>query len=352
MKSRRNYTPIDGCAQGTPNALRRKLLQMACLAPFSTALVAQGANNPIAVQKLHMFGLRVSDVARSLAFYQQVFGMPIQARIGETVCLQIGAGPRFLALTPTRAGELPGISHIGLSVRDFNTTRIADKLRANGFRENASAATQANSLDRAMQFWQVNDQVIAFADAEGLNIQLCSPSYCGNPTGQCESASPANSGLMALDDINHFTNFMSHAPNTNQFYLNLFGLKYQSYQGPTMPTIGVGDGKQFLMYVGGATEGRPSRPGRIDHVSLSVHDFTVEGIQSKLESIGITPRTDPANTPPLVHWVSLRMPNRGGAEGGTPEVYFSDPDGIHIQLQHLDYCGGGGYLGEECAPLA
>ena len=157
---------------------------------------------------------------------------------------------------------------------------------------------------------------------------------------------------MALQDINHFTNFMSHAPNTNQFYLNLFGLQYLAYQGPTSPTVGVGDGKQFLMFVGGAQEGALTRPGRMDHVSMSVEDFAVEAIQAKLESAGIMPRKEDNDTPALVHWISLRMPNRGGAEGGTPELYFSDPDSIHIQLQHIDYCGGGGYLGDQCAPLA
>jgi len=351
MKSRQSYTSNNGIEQGTANPLRRKLLQFALLAPFSTSLFAQSAGNAIAVQKLHTFGLRVTDVERSVAFYQQVFGMPVQARVGDTVCLQIGDGPRFISLRALRAGEQPGITHIGLSVPNFNTADVSAKLRANGFRENAAAAQQGNALDQSMQYWPVNDQVIAFADAEGLNLQLCAPTYCGNPAGQCQSMPPENSGLMVLDDINHFTNYMSHAPNANQFYLNLFGLQYQSYQGPTMPTVGVGDGKQFLMYVGGAADGRPSNPARIDHVSMSVQDFTVEGIQSKLESIGITPRTDPANTPAMSHWVSLRMPNRGGAEGGTPEVYFSDPDGIHIQLQHIDYCGGGGYLGEDCAPL-
>jgi len=51
---------------------------------------------------------------------------------------------------------------------------------------------------------------------------------------------------------------------------------------------------------------------------------------------------------PLQYYVSLRMPARGGAEGGTPEVYLTDPDGILLQVQDARYCGGGGYLGDEC----
>ena len=51
---------------------------------------------------------------------------------------------------------------------------------------------------------------------------------------------------------------------------------------------------------------------------------------------------------PLVHYINLRMENRGGAPGGTPELYFTDPDGLLIQLQDLSYYGGGGVLGEVC----
>ena len=69
----------------------------------------------------------------------------------------------------------------------------------------------------------------------------------------------------------------------------------------------------------------------------------------KLEDYGFNARENADNTPPLVHWISMRMPNRGGIEGGTPEVYFSDPDGIRIQLQDAVYCGGGGYLGDDCS---
>jgi len=353
MKRPEEYTPHQRDSSYSPNLTRRRLLQMAAFAPFASLLHAQSGADSIAVQKLHTFGLRVSDVERSVAFYQQLFGMPITARVGDTVCLRIGNGPQFMSLRPLLTGETPGITHIGLSVRDFNAQALSSQLQAHGFANDANAANEPDNLKRAMHFWPLNQQAIAFAGKEGLNFQLCASSYCGSGNGQCSNiAAPNGAGLMALQDINHFTNFMSHAPHTNQFYLDLFGLKYQAYQGPTSPTVGVGDGKQFLMFVGGAQEGVPTRPGRMDHVSMSVEDFTVESLQAKLESVGITPRKEDNDTPALVHWISLRMPNRGGAEGGTPELYFSDPDSIHIQLQHLDYCGGGGYLGDQCAPLA
>jgi len=35
----------------------------------------------------------------------------------------------------------------------------------------------------------------------------------------------------------------------------------------------------------------------------------------------------------------MRMPDRGGAPGGTPELYFTDPDGLVMKLQDTSYCG-------------
>jgi hypothetical protein len=176
-----------------------------------------------------------------------------------------------------------------------------------------------------------------FADLEGLTYQLSSDDHCGGagPTGTvCEHPETApTEGLIQLLDISHFTNSMINRDRANGFYTTLFGKQYQAYQGPTSPIVGVGDGIQFLMYTGGSQAGRPTRPGSINHTCFGA-------------------RENPRDTAPLNHWISMRMSNRGGAEGGTPELYFSDPDGLRIQLQDASYCGGGGYLGDNCAPLA
>jgi uncharacterized protein (TIGR00369 family) len=41
----------------------------------------------------------------------------------------------------------------------------------------------------------------------------------------------------------------------------------------------------------------------------------------------------------------------GGAKEGTPELYFTDPDGLLVQLQDVKYCGGSGVLGDQCPPV-
>jgi len=311
--------------------------------------------------------MRVTDVQRSVSFYQDLFGASIQSRQGESVCLRIGAGPRFFTLSPVQAGEQPGFSHIGLSVEDFDLESVRAQLDAFGIARRSQPGPNHASLDVAMQSWvttrgpneggaAAGTKELFFADIEGLIYQLSGSDHCGGAGefgGLCERLEESSAqGMFRTIDLSHFTNFLANRDRANDFYTRTFGLGYQAYQGPASPIVGVGDGIQFLMYVGGDQEGRPTQPGRVDHVCLSIEDFDVEGVIQKLEDYGFSAREDASNTPALVHWISMRMPNRGGAEGGTPEVYFSDPDGIRIQLQDAVYCGGGGYLGDDCsAPL-
>jgi hypothetical protein len=110
----------------------------------------------------------------------------------------------------------------------------------------------------------------------------------------------------------------------------------------------------FVMFAGGGG-GRGEapanpRPASINHVCMNMEKFNPDEVLKILASYGITAREN-AQGPvgPLKSYVSLRMENRGGAPGGTPELYFTDPDGLLIQLQDVSYCGGAGFLGEVCA---
>jgi hypothetical protein len=82
---------------------------------------------------------------------------------------------------------------------------------------------------------------------------------------------------------------------------------------------------------------------------MNMDGFSPEAVIKALESYGIKPRgTAQGPAGPLVHYISMRMENRGGAKEGTPELYFTDPDGLLIQLQDTKYCGGAGVLGDVC----
>jgi hypothetical protein len=83
---------------------------------------------------------------------------------------------------------------------------------------------------------------------------------------------------------------------------------------------------------------------------MNMQGFNPDSVLKTLAGFGITPRGDaPGPAGPMKSYVSLRMENRGGAPGGTPELYFTDPDGILMQIQDVRYCGGAGPLGEVCS---
>src|SRR5216117_4142792 len=68
-------------------------------------IVAQGAKPQIKTRGINHVKLNVADLKRSIDFYQGLFGMPVQSRMGSTdAALRIGSGPQHLALSndPTR----------------------------------------------------------------------------------------------------------------------------------------------------------------------------------------------------------------------------------------------------------
>ena len=95
---------------------RRELLLSLPAFAMAPRLFAQGDKPAIPVRALNQITLLVSDVKRSVDFYQGLFGMPIQARQGSTVVLRIGNGGESAKLQPYRHERRefqPGPSHRG-----------------------------------------------------------------------------------------------------------------------------------------------------------------------------------------------------------------------------------------------
>ena len=326
---------------------------LASTSAFAMTPWACAQTTGVRLRKLNNFEIRVSDVSASVRFYQDLFGMPVQARTSQRTCLRIGDGPQFMAIREVQASEAPAITHLGYSIDNYDIETALSFLRSRGFELIDAPPVTAAGIEFAMQTWvrtRGNTPELYFADARGLIVQLSDSEYCGG-SGEagdvCEVTDAMPGGLMSLHDLNHFTVFLNDGAEANRFYQDAFGLSVQTYQGPQAPVTGIGDGYQFVMYAG------PSRdeltPANIHHGCFNMYDFDVERILAELTQYGLSARGD-APVGPLMHYVSLRMPERGGAEGGTPEVYFTDPDGILLQLQDVSYCGGGGYLGNECVP--
>jgi catechol 2,3-dioxygenase-like lactoylglutathione lyase family enzyme len=344
-------------------AITRRQLMMTlpglALAPrLASRLFAQAAPPPLRVRAINHFGLAVADTKRSIDFYQGVFGMPIRGRQGSTTLLQLGPGPQFIAIAPVASGAAPSITHYCLGVEAFSVDRAMAALAANGVTKgDAVGPMKAHVAMRGPENNGAKDGTpeLNFGDPDGLTCQLQDASYCGGagPLGNvCAAGEPLpKQGLLALRDISHLTIFSSDAARANKFYTDLCGFSIRSYQGPTAPTLAVGPTVEFLMFTGGAPAraGAPPRPASINHACMNMNAFKPDEVTKALESFGLKPRESAQGAVgPMRHYISMRMENRGGAPEGTPELYFTDPDGLLMQLQDTKYCGGSGYLGDLC----
>jgi catechol 2,3-dioxygenase-like lactoylglutathione lyase family enzyme len=338
---------------------RRSLLMTVPAMLAAPRLMAQGTAGTLKVRAFNHMTLGVSDPKRSLEFYQGLFGMPVQARQGATTVLRIGSGPQFVAIGAAGSNP-PSITHYCLTVEDFNVDRILKVLAEHGVTKwegNGPLKSRVRMRGPEAGGAKEGTPELYFGDPDGIVCQLQDPRYGGGAgvLGDVLKVEPSPSkGLIAVKDLSHFTISVSDSQRSNAFFQKLFGLSIRSYQGPTAPTLAIGPTVQFLMFTGGGGGARagappaPPRPASINHVCLSMENFNPDQITKTLEGYGLKPR--PANTPtaPMQWYISMRMENRGGAKEGTPEYYFTDPDGLLIQLQDVKYCGGGGYLGDMC----
>jgi catechol 2,3-dioxygenase-like lactoylglutathione lyase family enzyme len=337
---------------------RRFLLSLPGVA-FAPRIIAQMGSQHVPALALNHVVLSVSDPGRSVEFYQGLFGMPIQARQGGTIVLRVGDGPQFMAVGAVARGQAPSVSRLGIAVDDFDADRIIERLAAFGVRR----AGPGMPAERALRAWTLRrgaeegggsegTEELYFGDPGGIVTQIVDAAHCGGagPLGtRCGAPdlSPL-SGLLAVRDISHCCLGVSDPPRWYRFYQDAFGLPVQALQGSTA-ALGLGGGPQFLMAPGSRATTAAPGAGYIDHACLTVEGFDKDEILGTLSDFGIQPRAGGGGAvEPLRSYISMRMPNRGGAEGGTPELYFTDPDGIRIQLQDTTYCGGGGPLGEIC----
>jgi catechol 2,3-dioxygenase-like lactoylglutathione lyase family enzyme len=305
---------------------RQMLVSLPALAMVPRSFL-QTPNPPIRATGINHVTLSVSDVKRSVDFYQGLFGMPVISRgTGGAVNLRIGNGPQFLGLSPAD-GNAPNINRVCFGVEDFNVDRLKNIL-----------------MQRSITDVRVQTPEFLFRDPDGLLIQLQDPRYCGGCSAPPEPS--PKKGLLQVRDWSHTTNAVSDRARSNKFYQEVFGLHIQAYQGPGAAVMGIGRGVQFLMFTDG---GNQPRPASINHACMSMDNFNPDFVIKALESYGIKPRGNAQGAHgPMVHYINMRMENRGGAKEGTPELYFTDPDGLLMQLQDTKYCGGAGGLGDVC----
>ncbi len=336
---------------------RRTFLASLGAMAAAPSLLGQSGGPPLPVVSINHMTLSVTDIGRSLEFYQGLFGISIQARQASTLVLKVGDGPQFMALGGGNANVTPNISHLCLSMDGFDVNQVVSTLGDHGVLPMepgdsglSGGARRVRIRMRGADFGGAPDGTpeLYFGDPDGVVVQLQDTTYCGGAggLGECVTApepSPVE-GALRVRDYNHFTIFVTDPVQSRAFYQELFGLPIDTYQGE-LPILRVGSGNQFLAIAGG-----PGVTPTIHHACLNIDDFEPDRVLAVLAEHGVTPRGDDESGPvgPMKSYVTMRMEDRGGAPGGTPEFYFTDPDGILIQLQDTSYCGGGGYLGEVC----
>jgi len=364
MTMERRTREYEGC----PVTRRELLLSLSAIVTAS-GVRAQSRKRTIAVRSLNHMTLTVSDRKRSLEFYQGLFGMPVHHRQGTTVGLLIGSGPQYVSLGGS--GAKPGLNHFCMNVEGFSLDRVIQVLAEHGVtRRDVPGTGWGGPIGNPMKVWvrtrgeadggaKEGTPELYVGDPDGIVVQLQDPSYCGGAGvlgNVCRAPlEPApRKGLLAVRGLSHFTLSVSSQQRSVAFYQELFGMSIQAHQGAS-PMLAVGSGPQFLAMGGGgggrggSNSGPAPTPG-IGHACFTMEGFNPDRVLKTLADFGVKPRGDargPAG--PLVSYVTMRMEDRGGAKGGTPELYFTDPDGTLIQLQDMSYCGGSGYLGNVCS---
>src|SRR5260370_33292408 len=109
---------------------RRGALLALSAAMVSPGAMAQQMRPVIRTRRLNNVMIAGSNLERSTAFYQKLFGPPV--RQGDAVVFRVGEGPHFFALTAIRGGAKPDFLSYGMTVAAFYPERVTRTLPALG----------------------------------------------------------------------------------------------------------------------------------------------------------------------------------------------------------------------------
>ena len=324
---------------GTAMTRRSALLALSATMA-STGLMAQQARPVIRTRRLNNVMIAVSDLQRSTAFYERLFGPPV--RQGDAVIFRVGEGPHFFALTAARPGAKPDFLSYGMTVADFDAEQ--------------AMRTLADLGVAGAQITRRGDTPELFVpDPNGIKVQLAHTTYGygSGARGDVFQPTPAAVAKAAFRprSINHVTLTIANGAREKEFYQTVFGLAIRAMQGDGV-TLAIGEGTDGIVF--NAAANNPNAMSGINHACFTIENFDAERVMAILIDNGLVPIETgiPALVKPLtcrVRW-RQRANNGGGPTSplGTPEVYFTDPDNIRIQIQDVSYCGGSGRLGQIC----
>jgi catechol 2,3-dioxygenase-like lactoylglutathione lyase family enzyme len=141
---------------------RRELVAILAAAVAAPGL---GSAQPAALKAatLNHASLIVSDLDRSVAFYQRVFGMPVKSTQQGGVNLAVGDA--FLGIYQGGPNAMPHINHICFGIQGFDPAATVAALEAQGL------PAESRARDGVTQVYT--------ADPDNLRVQLLDVSFCG-----------------------------------------------------------------------------------------------------------------------------------------------------------------------------
>jgi catechol 2,3-dioxygenase-like lactoylglutathione lyase family enzyme len=143
--------------------LSRRGLITSLTALATAPIVGRAQDDVLRARSLNHVSLIVSDVERSVSFYQGVFGMPVRSRQASGV--NLAAGDAFVGIYQGPPAAAPQIDHLCLGLSDFDPERTLAALA------DAGVAGESRTRDGVTQVY--------CADPDGLRVQLQDVSFCG-----------------------------------------------------------------------------------------------------------------------------------------------------------------------------
>lgn len=155
---RKIETLLSSYEHGSLN--RRQLLCALAMMAAPVASTAQTSSGLMKGRNLHHVNVRVSDIARSEAFYRNLFGFALSRRVQgpDNHGFDLPGG----GLIILQKSETPGrIDHFCIGVDDFDAERLRTSVKSAGIE-----GVQGNASDN-----------FSVSDPDGLRVQISAPDW-------------------------------------------------------------------------------------------------------------------------------------------------------------------------------
>jgi catechol 2,3-dioxygenase-like lactoylglutathione lyase family enzyme len=240
---------------------RRNFLAAAPALVMAPRMLAQETFEPaIATRRFNNVMIGVSDLQRSVAFYEKLFGPSLTQ--GDVAIFRLGERPTFFGLTQLKMGVKPDFISYGLTVDNFYPNQLARVLTDLG-------AKSPQVVER-----EGTPEVFA-GDPDNIRFQLQDVAY-GHGSGAKGDVlppmpKPTGKVPLPLRSISHVTLTITNGARSQKFYENVFSLSVQAMQGPSTTSFAIGKGPDCIVF--GVAADNPQADAGINHACFTIENF-------------------------------------------------------------------------------